>query len=530
MYSLISGSPSITVDSSTRVKTMKHYTNSLKFFPVIILLVIFFTRIHQLASYPPFLDEALHIQFARSVHDFRIFPDASSGKIFALWWMAAFWPFGAGSLWIVRAGGAIFSLITAAGIYALSIRLTSKSTGIFVLILYGLSPYIFFYERLALVDTYVAAFGIIGALFAVRLSQRGRAADAILAGLALAMAMLAKANGIMLWVIPILAILMLQSTLSLRKRICSAALVYGLLILIWVPFYLFLVSRGYNYFGTATSLAGTTDTTGIVGRLLNNLIGVWQIDVNYMSMPFMLVLLALSLYTLVQYPRPTLPLMLMVILPLAAQLAFATKLSGRYMQFHFPLLMVLLSVGLDRVSRDLNINAKRLVLVVTMSAVLLWAVAIPIPFMLTAWSNPANLPLTSLDRLEYVTSDAAGFSLPEVTNYLIEHASITNRKIHIVGILANCFGLQLLAEQLSGRHLTIECPYVTQDRSQQRTIAARIDQLALESENSNFELWVAVENIPYANMDYVESSFVQEVIYHRPDGLTEIALLRHRKD
>src|SRR5262249_5197346 len=147
--------------------------------------------------------------------------------------------------------------ISVAVVYKLVRDLTSSFVAVLAAILYISSPYLFFFERLALTDSYTATFGILAMWFGARLLKRARARDAILCGLCLAGALGTKGTGIALVPIPFVAGLLLPRHLALGPRICWLAMAYGTLAAIWVPLYILMTTRGVQYFGLASTLSDT---------------------------------------------------------------------------------------------------------------------------------------------------------------------------------------------------------------------------------------------------------------------------------
>lgn len=396
-------------------------------------------------------------------------------------------------------------------------RQTANFVGLFAALLYILAPYLAWHERMALVDCYTATFGVLAMWFSIRLVVTRRDRDALLSGLMLAAAIAAKATGLMLFVIPALAVIFLTPQWDWRARLRKLVMAYGVLLFIWGPFYLFLNSRGWHFFGVATNVVGTSSVKGLPTRLLENLIGAVHSDWVYFN--GLLVLGgALAIYLLIRRWRLGAFLILSTLLPLAGLGAFAGEILPRYMLLHVPLLIVLMSVGLGVLSDDLGKRwpaapvALRAVMVV-------WIVLLGLPFTVQLWNDPSMVSLPPVDRQQYVTSDASGYGIDQAAGYLLQQAK-DRGSLHVVSLLANCQGLRLYLSQ--NRQITLDCPYLTFDGSNQRDLDTLINQRAAEGLN----LWIAEEDLPYARLEGITAPYEKVTVFPRPDNVTRVTLYR----
>ncbi len=487
-----------------------------------VLLIALFLRAHNTLLYPPFIDEAHHILWASDVYTLHPFTGASNGKLLGLWWMSSFGLYGDGALWLARVATGLFGLIGITALYRVGALLASPLLGLLAALAYSLSPFAFFFDRMALVDSYVVVFGILTTLFALLYVRRGRRLDALFCGLALLGAVLAKATGIMLVFIPLLAIVLLSGQWSWARRVTGLAWIYGAFAALWIPFYLLLRWRGYSYFVTATTIVGTSDTSDLLDRLGDNFRNALRIDVAYLGMAFLLLAAACAVYLAVRRTRNGMFVLFAALLPLGGLLAFATRLSSRYLQFHIPFLILLITVGLGALVANLVRTRERRRAILPLLCLILWAGVQAIPFIATYWNNPLDVTLPPFDEVEYVSGDSSGFGLPEVANALRLAAIATNHPIQLIGLISNCEGLRRILPEES--NVSVICPYVTLDGGQQANIANRVNTLAAERDRS---LWVVLEdNSPYFSLDGITAPLEQIRIVERPGGLTRLSIHR----
>jgi len=482
----------------------------------------FFTFLHfrKLLYFPAFLDEISHIDWANDLYELQPFTGARNGKLFGLWWMAIFGLQGNGALFLVRAATVLFNVLGAAALYSLARHLAHASAGVLVVILYALSPYSFFYSRMALVDSYVATWAVLMAWFAVRYVKRGRTSDAVLCGLALMATILAKATGIVLVIVPALAYFLLVPNRHWAQRVKGFLLSYSTFAVIATGCYVGLRWRGYKYFGTATSVVGTTESGNIISRTFRNIKEMWIIDSHYLSIPFILVAIVLAIYLLVRRRREALFLLGTTLVPLVGLLMFATKPSARYFQFHEPFLLLLVAVALAFLSLDLNQHSPLAARAVLVGGVVLWGGLFAAPFQAQYFHDPAALDLPALDRLEYIASDAAGFAVPEIADYLVEQARAEAKEQSVVvGLFANCDAMKYYVFE---SRLQVECPRLKLDGSHQPQVIALLDHLL----TGDSAVWLVFEESPYISLDGIAIDLEETAVFTRPDSLTRLQVFR----
>lgn len=318
---------------------------------VLVLLIYAFARLHNVLSLPPFIDEMIHIERARS----SILANAADGRSLSLFWLAAFLQGGAASpttqLWVLRAGTILAGLAGAAAVYGAARLLSGgrigRAAGMLAALCYTLTPYSLFYDRLVTLDSYPAAGGAVALYLLVRAMRTPGWPGGVLAiasGLAIVAAIGGKANGLMLAFLPALMLVGVRRA-TWRRQISLVALSYAALAVVGGGAYLFLRWRGVNYFGVATSVMGSSQTGGIFSRLVDNLGPLLRADVAYLSLPLLVGVGVLAVVLVVRRGRVAWLPVLAVIVPLAGLLAFSTLFRARYVVLHVPLLCVLIGVG-----------------------------------------------------------------------------------------------------------------------------------------------------------------------------------------
>lgn len=167
--------------------------------PLVILAVVFLAiRLINLTLLPVFADEAIYIHWAQVIwHDAtnRFIPLSDGKPPLFMWLMVPFLkvisdPLLAGRLLSVSSG-----LMTLFGTYLLAKKLFSKKVAILVGVFIVCQPFLFFYDRMALVDSMLTAFGVWSFYLALLLFEKPNLAKGMLLGTIWGGAMLVKPGG-----------------------------------------------------------------------------------------------------------------------------------------------------------------------------------------------------------------------------------------------------------------------------------------------------------------------------------------------
>jgi len=167
--------------------------------PLVILAVVFLAlRLINLTLLPVFADEAIYIHWAQVVwHDAtNRFISLSDGKppLF-MWLMVPFLKVFADPLLAGRLLSIVSGLMILIGSYLLAKKLFSKKVAILTGVFIICQPFLFFYDRMALVDSMLTAFGVWSFYLALLLFEKPNIAKGMLLGTIWGGAMLTKPGG-----------------------------------------------------------------------------------------------------------------------------------------------------------------------------------------------------------------------------------------------------------------------------------------------------------------------------------------------
>src|SRR5690349_1635476 len=185
--------------------------------PLLLLFILWLTRLPALDAFPFHVDEGNHTRWAIEVWHGHPFWNISDAKIIAHWPIAAFYP-QHDAPFVARMPTVLIAMLGLAAGYALVRRLFGTRAAFLAGVLWIASPYLFFYERLALMDGEIGDLGVLALWGSVILAQRGTIRNAILAGVTLALSILFKLTAAAF--VPMVALIPLLNALyPLRRRI-----------------------------------------------------------------------------------------------------------------------------------------------------------------------------------------------------------------------------------------------------------------------------------------------------------------------
>jgi len=170
------------------------------FLGTLILLVAFFLRTYNLNSLPIFADEAIYIRWAqvmKAESTLRFLPLSDGKQPLFMWSTIPFLKFIRDPLVAGRFLSVLTGLGTLIGIFVASLLLFgSKKVALVSSIVYATSPFSVFFDRMALVDSMLAMFGVWTFIGSIITTKTLRLDAAMLTGFALGGALLTKSPGL----------------------------------------------------------------------------------------------------------------------------------------------------------------------------------------------------------------------------------------------------------------------------------------------------------------------------------------------
>ncbi len=210
---------------------------------LIILGAALFIRIYRLDLIPVFVDEAIYIRWAqvmRAESTLRFLPLSDGKQPLFMWAVMPALKVIADPLIAGRVVSVATGLGTTIGVFALSYTLfKSRKAALFASLLYGLSPFAVFFDRMALVDSMLAFFGVWTLTFSVLAVKNLRLDLAMIAGFFMGGAWLTKSPALFFWLMLPASLLFIPQSRKKSKLITliHAGMLLGVVLLISYAMY-----------------------------------------------------------------------------------------------------------------------------------------------------------------------------------------------------------------------------------------------------------------------------------------------------
>lgn len=453
------------------------------------------TRLAALTAFPPFVDEGVVVNWALG----RPLQYAPEGRLFTVWLFAAFDAPHHATHFIMRAAVALTILGGFAALIGIGRTLAGNFGGLIAGLGGLLSGYHFFFERLALSDPPAAAAALIGVYFAARLARRRALIDALLCGVALFVAIGFKVTMIPYLGVPLAAALTLRPDrrpmwANLRWLIVALGVGGGLTAAYLIGVRLF----GYNALGLLNTHNSAAPTAA---RIAENIGQSLQLLIGYWGLPALLLIGVGAVWLVI---RRAWFVPLCFVGPMALYWLNQSQFS-RFFVAAFALLLVGGLVGLVGVAGRFG-RAGRVALI---GGIGLWGVAQFAPLALSAYTDPAQMPLSPADRAEYISSEGSGFGLSAAVGAI--QAAGGGR---VLGVIANCLGLRMVAPD----SVQVECPRVNPNGEDTPALEAQMADWA-----ANGGGYAVLEGLPYAPQS-APGVLIGE--FPRPDGVRALRVYR----
>jgi len=400
---------------------------------VVLILGYFLTRLLGLTKIPVFCDEAIYIRWAqimRSVTSLRFIP-LSDGKQPLFMWLVMpslklfSDPLVAGRMISVLAG-----LGTMIGVGVLCFVLfKKKEISLFASILYLISPFCFFFDRMALADGLLSFFGVWFAAGVVLLINNQRLDLAMLSGIVLGLGLITKSPALGFAVLLPLTLLLLakHQKMSLRLSVVFGKqhlLAVGKLLGLWVILYLFAFAI-YNILRLGPEFHMISirnkdyifSLSEILKHPLNPFIGNFKSVIEWywilLTPPvFILGIFSIPLVLKNNFKKG-LFLLLWWLTPLLAQSAIAKVYTSRYVLFSLPIFLIFAAVLLEQIFSTLRSKVLTTVFLTVIFVVPFYQILLLIGF-------PEKASLPRNEREGYLEMWTVGYGIKESAEYLRE--------------------------------------------------------------------------------------------------------------
>lgn len=306
----------------------------------------------------------------------------------------------------------------------------SKKAALFVALIYAVTPFDFFFDRMSLVDSMLAMFGVWTFILSYLAVTRERLDFAMLAGFALGGAWLTKSPALFFALMLPTLWLFVKSAKSLIKvvplTLVTLIIGYGMFnILRLGPNYSLIASRNLDYVYPISHLL-----TSPFDPLKPFLLQSWQWLV--MMGPWLLLVLGL-IGLLINWKKTwkqKIVLLIWFLAPIVAEAEFAKVLTARYILFTVPFLIIIASSAFLEIGKNWN----RFLVVI-----LAFFVGQSLIFDYQLLVNPQKANLPRSERSGYLEEWTAGQGIYEISQYL-KNEQLANPKEKIIVGTEGYFG------------------------------------------------------------------------------------------
>lgn len=393
-----------------------------------ILALYFLFRLPNLTYQPIFADEAIYIRWAqvmKSEPTLRFLPLSDGKTPLFMWIMMPVFKIFSDPLYAGRILAVFSGLGTLFGIFLIGNIFFNKRTGLLAAFLIASTPYIIFFDRMALVDTMLAAFTVWSILAALLLVKYKRLDIAMFLGFFLGGGLLTKTPGMFNVLMMPLAALTLN--FKSKDRVTQVLKTAGLFIIsigIGLGIYnLLRLGPGFSSLSSRNSDYVRDPADLLINPLdpfiphLGDLIDWWPLLISY---PVILAIAAGIIFGILKKNKYLIIIFLIALGPLIVQMALLRTFTARYMLFSIPPLLLVAGFGLDNLITLISSNSKKFFLnngiltALIISALLVW----PIKFTTQLLTDIENAPLPKNERRGYLEDWTAGYGLREIAQYL----------------------------------------------------------------------------------------------------------------
>jgi len=390
----------------------------------ILILGYFVTRLINLTGIPVFCDEAIYIRWAqimRAVQSLRFIPLSDGKQPLFMWLIIPFLKIFSDPLVAGRIVSVLSGLGTMVGMGVLSYLLfKKKEISLFASILYLVSPFCFFFDRMALADGLLSVFGIWYLVFSILLVKNLRLDFAMISGILLGLGLITKSPALFFALMLPLTIFVINNETMKQWSNRLKLVVLWIVVMIFAfaiynilrlgPEFHMIAIRNKDYVFSLSEIL-KYPLNPLAGNLKSVVEWYWIL----LTPPlFILGIFGIPLVLKNNFKKG-LFLLLWWLIPLLAQSAIARVYTSRYVLFSVPIFLIFAAVLLEQIFSTLKNKVLTTIFLTVIFIVPFYQV-----FLLIAFPQRAYLPEN--ERKGYLEMWTAGYGIRESAEYLKEAA------------------------------------------------------------------------------------------------------------
>lgn len=407
---------------------------------IIALTVVFFAiRIPNLTSQPIFADEAIYVRWAqvmRAEPTLRFLPLSDGKTPLFMWAMIPMFKIFDDPLFAGRILSTFAGFGTMLGLLSLGWVFISRRVGLWAMFLGVITPYFFFFDRLALVDSMLGAFTIWSAFLGLLLIKYPRFDLAMLLGYLMGGGFLTKTPAMFNVVTMPLSILTFNFADKYReKKIVRIFILWVVVILVTVGIYNILrLGPGFSNLNSRNQ-DYVLDPSYLLIRPWDPFLPHFWDLVDWLPKLFGYPLIILVFYgaglAFFRKNRLMIALLGMSMVPMLIQMSLLKTFTARYIFFSMPYLLLIAAYGLVSLIDRIKPEKKQLSILAAI-ILLVW----PAYFSYMLHTNIENAPIPKNERAGYLEDWTAGYGLKEIADFL----ELESKKSFIVVGTEGSFG------------------------------------------------------------------------------------------
>lgn len=307
---------------------------------------------------------------------------------------------------------------TLIGVFVLTFKIFGKKAAIWAALIYTITPYTLFFDRMALVDSMLASFTIWAIYFGIWLLQSPRLDLAMILGYLLGGSILVKTPGMFnLFALPLTLIgfnfkaarknSLLRLLLMWVVAVVIGLTIYNLLRL--GPGFEQLSSRNADYVFSPLELKGRP-----LDPFIPHLHDIQDWFKSLITWPIIILIFSGVSSAFYQKNRLALAVLTWIMVPLIIEMAFLKTFTARYILLCIPPMLVFAGFGVEKLLEKAKLP---LIYSAVLSLIVISPLALYNDYLLV--TDPAKADLPKNERRGYLEDWTAGYGFPEIAEYLI---------------------------------------------------------------------------------------------------------------
>lgn len=391
---------------------------------IVVLTILYFVlRLPNLTLLPVFADEAIYIRWAQVMKaepTLRFLPLSDGKTPLYMWMMMPILKVFSDPLFAGRILSVFTGYFTFLGILFIGWRFINVRVGLWAGFLMVITPFFVFFDRMALVDSTLAAFSVWSIALGLLIIKYPRFDLGMILGYLMGGALLTKTPAFFtILTMPLTALTFNFNPVNREKRILKLFLVW--LIAIIITFGIYNILRLGPGFSSLSSRNQdyVLSPLDIIHRPLDPFIP--HLHDLYEWFPVILgygvlIFLAFGIFqTIFKKNIYLISLLLISLTPLVIELALLRTFTARYILFPVTYLMIITAFGIDEFIRLLSKKVSGQLLIPLLVALLMvW----PGYYLYFLHFDIENSPMPRVEKNGYLREWTAGFGLKEIANFL----------------------------------------------------------------------------------------------------------------